>query len=79
MEITVFGPGCARCAEAEALAREVARESGKDVTVTKISDIRQMMAQGILATPAVAVDGAVRCTGRVPSRDELAGWIAGAE
>ncbi len=77
MEIKVFGPGCARCAEAEALMREVAAAKGGGITVIKVTDYMEMMAAGIMSTPAVMVDGVVKSTGRVPSRDEAAAWIDG--
>ena len=62
MEIKVFGPGCARCTEAENLIREVVAARGGDITVQKVSDFREMMAAGILSTPAVAINGVVKAT-----------------
>ena len=78
MEITIFGPGCAKCTEAEKLVREVAESSNRDVTVRKISDFKGMMAAGVMSTPAVSVDGVVRLTGRIPTKDEVAAWIEAA-
>ncbi len=78
MEIKVFGPGCARCTEAENLVREVAKSKNSDVIVTKITDLKEMMAAGVFSTPAVAVDNVVKLTGRIPTKDEVAAWIDGA-
>ena len=75
MEIAVFGPGCARCAEAEKLVRNVVAEKGVAATVTKVTDFKAMMAAGVMSTPAVSVNGQVMVTGRVPSREEVARWI----
>ena len=75
MEIKVFGPGCARCTETEKLVKEVAAAKGKNITVQKVTDLKEMMASGIMSTPAVAVDGVVKSTGRVPAREEIAAWI----
>lgn len=75
MEIKVFGPGCAQCTWTEALVKEVAAEKGGDITVQKVSDIREMMLAGILATPGIAIDGVVKFTGRVPTKEEIASWI----
>lgn len=75
MEIKVFGPGCARCVEAEGVVREAAALAGGDITVTKVSDFREIMAARIISTPAVMVDGDIKCTGRVPSGDEVTTWI----
>lgn len=75
MEINVFGPGCARCAETEKLVREVASSAGGDIIVRKVSDLKEMMALGIMSTPAVVIDGVVKSTGRVPTGEEITAWI----
>ena len=75
MEIKVFGPGCARCIEAEGVVRQAAAQAGGDITVIKVSDFREIMAARIISTPAVMVNGDIKCTGRVPSGDEVTQWI----
>ncbi|MGI6639486.1 MAG: thioredoxin family protein [Desulfobulbus sp.] len=78
MHIKVFGPGCARCAETEKRVHAAVAAQGTRagaITVEKVSDLKEMMLMGILATPAVAVDGVVKSTGRVPAKEEIAAWI----
>ena len=75
MIIKVFGPGCAKCEETKTLAEKIVRENGIAATVEKVADLQDMMRHGIMSTPAVAVDGVVKCTGRVPSATELLGWL----
>lgn len=79
MEIKVFGPGCARCVEAETVVRKAAAEISSDITVSKVSDFREIMAARIISTPAVMVNGEIKCTGRVPAADEIIRWIAEAQ
>lgn len=79
MIIRVFGPGCSRCREAEEIVREAAACSGVSAEVEKVSDLRAMMAAGVLSTPAVSINGTVLCTGRVPSKGEVLDWIAAAQ
>ena len=74
-KITVYGPGCARCKQAEELVRRVAAAAGAEVEVEKVSDVQAMVRAGILATPAVAVDGVIKASGRVPKEKEVEGWI----
>ena len=76
MEIKVFGPGCPRCVEAEGVVRQAAAQAGDDITVVKVTDFREIMAARIISTPAVMVNGQIKCTGRVPTKDEVANWIA---
>jgi small redox-active disulfide protein 2 len=70
-KIEVFGPGCARCQETYRVVRHVVEEAGLTCEVTKVDDIARMMALGIMATPAVAVDGKVVSTGRVPRAEDV--------
>lgn len=74
-KITVYGPGCAKCKEAEELVRRVAAETKADVEVEKVSDIQALVKAGILSTPAVAVDGVVKVSGRLPKENEVRGWL----
>ncbi len=76
MEIKVYGPGCAKCVAVEKLVREVVSQKSPDISVEKISDIREMMKAGILSTPAVVIDGVLKSSGRVPSREEIESWIS---
>lgn len=75
MEIKVFGPGCARCTQTEALVREAVAAKGGDISVTKVSDYLELMAARIMSTPAVMIDGTIKSAGKVPTREEIDGWI----
>ncbi len=77
MEIKVFGPGCPTCTAAEKLVRDVAAEKNVVADISKVTDLKEMMAAGVLSTPAVAIDGVVKLTGRIPTKDEVAAWLDG--
>ncbi|GFK95315.1 hypothetical protein NNJEOMEG_03174 [Fundidesulfovibrio magnetotacticus] len=77
MEIKVLGPGCPKCHETEKLVREVVAEKGVDARVVKVSDFQEIARMGVFSTPAVAVDGVVKCVGKVPAKAEIAAWING--
>lgn len=76
MIIKVFGPGCAKCRETEQIVREAVNEMHYSATVEKVTDLREMMAAGVLSTPAVSINGTVVSTGRVPTKKEVMNWIA---
>ena len=75
MLIKVFGPGCSKCKETEHIVREAVEASGMNADVKKVSDLREMMAAGVLSTPAVTINGTLVCSGRVPSKEEVVSWI----
>lgn len=75
MEIKVLGPGCAKCARTFALVGEVLAGSGVEASLSKVTDFQEMVRMGVFSTPALAVDGEVKCSGRTPSKEEIAAWI----
>ncbi len=74
--ITVYGPGCLKCQQMEAAVRQALAEAGIEALVEHVTDMQVIAAAGIMATPAVAVDGVVKFKGRVPNVDELRQVIA---
>jgi len=75
MEIKVCGPGCAKCHEAERIVREALAEAGKEATVVKVADFNEIARLGVFSTPAVVIDGQVKCVGKVPSKKDVLAWI----
>lgn len=76
MRIQVMGPGCPKCKEVEKLVLEAVKESGVVADVEKVSDFQEIAKYGVFSTPAVAIDGVVKVSGRAPSKKELLGWLA---
>ncbi|MCF8128326.1 MAG: thioredoxin family protein [Deltaproteobacteria bacterium] len=75
MEIKVLGPGCPKCEETEKLVKEAVAESGLNVSISKVKDITEIAKHGVFMTPAVVVDGEVKSVGKIPSKDDIKGWI----
>jgi len=73
--ITVYGPGCARCHETERVVRHVLAELKHDAEVRKVSDYPAIAAAGVMATPAVSIDGVIKLSGRIPKADEVKAWL----
>lgn len=70
--VQVLGTGCTKCQKLATLAEKVAGERGLDVRVEKVTSIVGIAEFGVVATPAIAVDGNVVVAGKIPSEDELA-------
>ena len=71
MQLTVIGPGCSRCKALAQFAEQAAKELGVAYKMDKVTDVKQMVAMGVMATPALAVNGTVKLAGRVPSVEEI--------
>lgn len=76
MKIQILGTGCAKCAKLAELAEQAAREMGLDFEIVKVKDLNEIVAFGVMMTPALAVDGTVKSSGKVPSLDELKKLLA---
>ena len=76
MEIKVCGPGCASCEQAQKIVEAAVAAKGVDVTVSKITDFQEIAQMGIFSTPAIVVNGEVKCVGRAPKQAEVESWIS---
>ena len=77
-KIEVLGPGCANCQRLEAMARQAVADLGVEAEVEKITDVKEIMARGVMSTPGLVVNGKVVSKGRVPSASEVTSLIASA-
>jgi len=71
VDIKIVGTGCAKCAKLEETVREVVQELNVDAVIGKISDIKEIAKTGILMTPGLIIDGKVKLSGKVPSKEEV--------
>lgn len=75
MKVKVLGKGCSKCELTEKLLRETAERLGVDIELEKITDMQAIAAMGVMSTPAVAVDGKVVHSGRVPLPEQIETWL----
>ncbi len=75
MEIKVLGPGCAKCNKTEKVVMDALAEAGVAADVEKVSDMMEIAGYGVFGTPAVVVDGEVKCVGKVPKKKEVISWL----
>jgi small redox-active disulfide protein 2 len=79
VQIVIYGPGCARCHETHRVVRHVVEQLGVAATLEKVSDYQAMAAAGVMATPAVSIDGVLKSAGRIPKSDEVREWLTASE
>jgi small redox-active disulfide protein 2 len=75
-EIKILGTGCPKCKKMAECAETAAKELGIEYRLDKVTDIAQITSYGVMMTPALVVDGAIKVVGKVPSIDELKKMIA---
>ena len=75
-KLQILGTGCPKCKQLEANAREAVSALGGEWEIVKVADIQDIIAFGVMMTPALAVDGEVKATGKVLSPDAICALLA---
>jgi small redox-active disulfide protein 2 len=75
-EIIVLGPGCPRCDQLVKVARQAAEELGIEYHLEKLGDFREFQKYGLMMTPGLVVDGALKVQGKVPSVEDIKTMLA---
>ena len=78
MVIKILGAGCANCKRLEAITQEVVRELSVPAEIQHVTDYKDIMSYGIMATPGLVIDEKVVSAGRIPSKAEVTTWITSA-
>ncbi len=75
MEIKVLGPGCQKCDQTAKLVRDVVAETGINAQIEKVTNALEIAGYGVFGTPAVVVDGEVKCVGKIPEKRDIKSWL----
>lgn len=70
-KIQACGMGCQKCGKLYENAEAAAKDLGIEYTIEKVNDMAEIVAMGIMATPALVVDGVLKASGRVPSVESI--------
>jgi small redox-active disulfide protein 2 len=71
MEIKVLGPGCIKCRTLEKNTQEALKELGISAEVRHVTDLKEITNYGVFMTPGLVVDGKVKLSGKVASKEEI--------
>ncbi|HKK99666.1 MAG TPA: thioredoxin family protein [Desulfotignum sp.] len=75
MEIKILGPGCPKCEQAGKIVAEALSETGVEANVEKVTGVMDIAGYGVFGTPAVVIDGDVKCVGKIPKKEEVTSWL----
>jgi len=70
-KLQILGAGCARCETLAETTEAAAKKLGIKYEIEKVTDLVEITNFGVMATPALVVDGVVKVSGKVPSVDEI--------
>ena len=71
MKIEILGNGCPKCKQLEVNVRKALQETGKKAEIEKVTDINKIIDAGVMATPALSIDGEIKSYGRIADVEEI--------
>ena len=75
MKVQVFGLGCPKSRKLEANAKKAIEELGINAELEKVKDIEEISKAGVMFTPALAIDGKIKCLGEIASPKKVKEWL----
>ncbi len=71
MNIKILGSGCRNCTLLMENTEAAIKEAGIAAEISKVTDIKEIMAYGVMSTPALVIDEKVVSFGRVLKPKEI--------
>lgn len=75
MKIEILGAGCPKCNHTAENVRQALQELNRAAEVVKVTDIKAMIAKGIMLTPGLIIDGKMVYQGKIPSVEQIKEYI----
>lgn len=76
-KLQILGTGCPKCRLLTEHTERAARELDLDYELEKVTDIEKILEFGVVATPALVVDGEIKVFGHVPTTTRIKEMLAG--
>ena len=75
-KIQILGTGCPKCKLLTANAEAAVKALGIEAQIEKVEKIQDILAFGVMTTPALVVDGQVRSAGKVLGPEDIKKFLA---
>lgn len=75
-KLQILGTGCPKCKKLTELTEAAAKAAGIEYELEKVTDINDIVAFGVMTTPALVVDGEVKIAGKLPTASELQAMLS---
>jgi small redox-active disulfide protein 2 len=75
-KLQILGTGCPKCHKLAENTKAAADALGVAYELQKVTQIDQIMKFGVMFTPALAVDGVVKVSGKVPGVEAIKAMLA---
>ncbi len=75
LNIEILGPGCVSCNRLNDMIFDILQDLGVAADIMQIHELDEIWRHGVLATPALIINGSVKCAGRLPASSEVREWL----
>lgn len=75
MIIKVLGVGCANCKKLYVTTEQAVQELGVQAELVKVEDLKDIVAYGVMRTPALVINEKVKAVGKVPKIEKIKKYI----
>ena len=75
LTIRVLGSGCVTCNNLSAMHFEALQKFGLAADMESVHDLDEIWRFGVTKTPALIINGTIKCAGRMPTPAEVEEWI----
>jgi len=75
MKLEVLGPGCPKCHAMAESVKAAADKLGLEYEFEHVTDITKIVSYGVMMTPALVIDGQVKCSGKAKKEAELTAML----
>lgn len=75
MDICIYGTGCPKCKKLMANAEAAVAQAGVEASISKVEAVADIAKAGVMFTPAISIDGAIKSSGKVVPPEKIAEWL----
>jgi hypothetical protein len=79
LQVRVLGMGCVNCRKLGQEVIAILAELNLAADFDHVQDIKEIARYGVMGTPALVINGQVKCIGRVPPRKQIIEWLKDAQ
>jgi small redox-active disulfide protein 2 len=73
--IKILGPGCVSCNKLNTMIFDIMQRLDIAADIEQIHDLDEIWRYGVISTPALIINGKIKCSGRMPPPAEVEQWL----
>lgn len=77
MIVKILGSGCSKCNQLKENTEAALKEAGIEAEIVKVTDFKDIMAYGVMQTPALVIDEKVVSYGKVLKPHDIVKLLEG--